>query len=300
VGAFHRLSCIDRFQAGMLRDRPRERQSNATIIRFAIRKTKKNAQGDFAMQLKNVSVLITGGGSGLGAATARAMAAKGANVAVLDQSKESAEKVAAEVKGIAVVADVTDEEQVKAAIAKAEQAHGIARVLVNCAGIGGSQRIVGKDGVYPLAKFARIINVNLIGTFNVLRLFAERLLTEQPVGEERGVIINTASVAAYEGQIGQIAYSASKGGVVGLTLPAARDLAQHKVRVNTIAPGLFFTPLLMGLSEEARASLGAQVPHPARLGDPAEYGNLAVHIVENAMLNGETIRLDGAIRMAPR
>jgi NAD(P)-dependent dehydrogenase (short-subunit alcohol dehydrogenase family) len=300
VGAFHRLSWIDRFQAGMLRDRPRERQSNATIIRFAIRKTKKNASGDFAMQLKNVSVLITGGGSGLGAATARAMAARGANVAVLDQSKENAEKVAAEVKGIAVVADVTDEEQVKAAIAKAEQAHGIARVLVNCAGIGGSQRIVGKDGVYPLAKFARIINVNLIGTFNVLRLFAERLLTEQPVGEERGVIINTASVAAYEGQIGQIAYSASKGGVVGLTLPAARDLAQHKVRVNTIAPGLFFTPLLMGLSEEARASLGAQVPHPARLGDPAEYGNLAVHIVENAMLNGETIRLDGAIRMAPR
>jgi NAD(P)-dependent dehydrogenase (short-subunit alcohol dehydrogenase family) len=253
------------------------------------------------MQLKDVAVLITGGGSGLGAATARAMAAKGAKVAVLDQSKENAEKVAAEIKGIAVVADVTDEEQVKAAIAKAEAGHGIARVLVNCAGIGGSQRIVGKDGtVYPLAKFARIINVNLIGTFNVLRLFAERLLKEGPVGEERGVIINTASVAAYEGQIGQIAYSASKGGVVGLTLPAARDLAQHKVRVNTIAPGLFFTPLLMGLSEEARQSLGAQVPHPARLGDAAEYGNLAVHIVENAMLNGETIRLDGAIRMAPR
>jgi NAD(P)-dependent dehydrogenase (short-subunit alcohol dehydrogenase family) len=253
------------------------------------------------MQLKDVAVLITGGGSGLGAATGRAMAAKGAKVAVLDQSKENAEKVAAEIKGIAVVADVTDEEQVKAAIAKAEAGHGVARVLVNCAGIGGSQRIVGKDGtVYPLAKFARIINVNLIGTFNVLRLFAERLLKEGPVGEERGVIINTASVAAYEGQIGQIAYSASKGGVVGLTLPAARDLAQHKVRVNTIAPGLFFTPLLMGLSEEARQSLGAQVPHPARLGDAAEYGNLAVHIVENAMLNGETIRLDGAIRMAPR
>jgi NAD(P)-dependent dehydrogenase (short-subunit alcohol dehydrogenase family) len=255
---------------------------------------------DATMQLKDVAVLITGGGSGLGAATARAMAAKGAKIAVLDQSRENAEKVAAEVKGIAVPADVTDEEQVKAAIAKGENAHGIARVLVNCAGIGGSQRIVGKDGVYPLAKFARIINVNLIGTFNVLRLFAERLLTEQPVGEERGVIINTASVAAYEGQIGQIAYSASKGGIVGLTLPAARDLAQHKIRVNTIAPGLFFTPLLMGLSEEARQSLGAQVPHPARLGDAAEYGNLAVHIVENAMLNGETIRLDGAIRMAPR
>src|SRR5712672_1702192 len=249
------------------------------------------------MQLKDVAVLITGGGSGLGAATARAMAAKGAKIGVLDQSKENAEKVASEVKGVALVGDVTDEEQVKAAIAKAEAAHGIARVLVNCAGIGGSRRIVGKDGVYPLAQFARIINVNLIGTFNVLRLFAERLLTEAPVGEERGVIINTASVAAYDGQI---AYSASKGGVVGLTLPAARDLAQHKVRVNTIAPGLFFTPLLMGLSEEARKSLGAQVPHPARLGDASEYGNLAVHIVENAMLNGETIRLDGAIRMAPR
>jgi NAD(P)-dependent dehydrogenase (short-subunit alcohol dehydrogenase family) len=253
-----------------------------------------------SMQLKDVAVLITGGGSGLGAATARAMAEKGAKVAVLDQSKENAEKVAAEVKGIAVPADVTDEDQVKAAIAKAESAHGIARVLVNCAGIGGSQRIVGKSGVYPLAAFARVINVNLIGTFNVLRLFAERLLTEAPVGEERGVIINTASVAAFEGQIGQIAYAASKGGVVGLTLPAARDLAQHKIRVNTIAPGLFLTPLLMGLSEEARTSLGAQVPHPARLGDPSEYGNLAVHLVENAMINGETIRLDGAIRMAPR
>src|SRR5215204_4763359 len=249
------------------------------------------------MQLQDVAVLITGGGSGLGAATARAMAAKGAKIGVLDQSKENAEKVAAEVKG---VADVTDEEQVKAAIAKAEAAHGIARVLVNCAGIGGSQRTVGKDGVYPLAKFVRIINVNLIGTFNVLRLFAERLATAPPVGEERGVAINTASVAAYEGQIGQIAYSASKGGVVGLTLPAARDLASLKIRVNTIAPGLFLTPLLMGLNEEARKSLGAQVPHPARLGDASEYGNLAVHIVENPMLNGETIRLDGAIRMAPR
>ncbi len=250
------------------------------------------------MQLKDVAVLITGGGSGLGAATARAMAAKGAKIAVLDQSKENAE--AAEVKGVAVHADVTDEEQVKAGLAKAEAAHGIARVLMNCAGIGGSQRIVGKDGVYPLAKFARVINVNLIGTFNCLRLFAERLVTAEPIGEERGVIINTASVAAYEGQIGQIAYSASKGGVVGLTLPAARDLASQKIRVNTIAPGLFLTPLLMGLNEEARKSLGAQVPHPARLGDASEYGNLAVHIVENAMLNGETIRLDGAIRMAPR
>src|ERR1700730_5740824 len=210
---------------------------------FAIRPSTRRAQGKvLPMQLKDVAVLITGGGSGLGAATARAMAAKGAKIAVLDQSKENAEKVAGE--------------------AKAEAAHGIARVLMNCAGIGGSQRIVGRDGVYPLAKFARIINVNLIGTFNVLRLFAERLVTAEPIGEERGVIINTASVAAYEGQIGQIAYSASKGGVVGLTLPAARDLASQKIRVNTIAPGLFLTPLLMGLNEEARKSLGAQVPHP--------------------------------------
>lgn len=252
------------------------------------------------MQLQDVSVLITGGGSGLGAATARAMAARGAKVAVFDQNAENAAKVAAEVKGLALAGDVTDEEQVKAALAKLEAAHGTARVLVNCAGIGGSQRIVGKDGVYPLAKFAKVIQVNLIGTFNVLRLFAEQLLKQPPVGEERGVIINTASVAAFEGQVGQIAYSASKGGVVGLTLPAARDLAQHLVRVNTIAPGLFFTPLLMGLSEEARKSLGAQVPHPARLGDASEYAALAVHIVENPMLNGETIRLDGAIRMAPR
>lgn len=252
------------------------------------------------MQLKDVAVFITGGGSGLGAATARAMAAKGAKIAVFDRSQENAEKVAAEVKGIATVGDVTNEDQVKAALTKAAAAHGTARVLVNCAGIGGSQRIVGKQGVYPLEKFTNVIMVNLVGTFNCLRLFAEQLSTQEAVGEERGVIINTASVAAYEGQIGQIAYSASKGGVVGLTLPAARDLASSKIRVNTIAPGLFLTPLLMGLNEEARASLGAQVPHPARLGDASEYGNLAVHIVENPMLNGETIRLDGAIRMAPR
>ena len=186
------------------------------------------------------------------------------------------------------------------AIAKAEAAHGIARVLMNCAGIGGSQRIVGKDGVYPLAKFVAHHQRQPDRHLQLLRLFAERLVTAEPIGEERGVIINTASVAAYEGQIGQIAYSASKGGVVGLTLPAARDLASQKIRVNTIAPGLFLTPLLMGLNEEARKSLGAQVPHPARLGDASEYGNLAVHIVENPMLNGETIRLDGAIRMAPR
>jgi NAD(P)-dependent dehydrogenase (short-subunit alcohol dehydrogenase family) len=252
------------------------------------------------MQLKDVAVLITGGGSGLGAATARAMAAKGAKIGVIDQNKENAEKVAAEVKGVALHADVTDEEAIKGAIAKAEAAHGIARVLMNCAGIGGSQRTVGRDGVYPLAKFVRIINVNLIGSFNVLRLFAERLATEAPIGEERGVIINTASVAAYEGQIGQIAYSASKGGVVGLTLPAARDLSRQLIRVCTIAPGTFDTPLLAGLPEESREALGKQIPHPSRLGDPAEFGALACHIAENPMLNGETIRLDGALRMPPK
>ena len=253
------------------------------------------------MQLKDVAVLITGGGSGLGAATARAMAAKGAKIGVIDQNKENAEKVAAEVKGVALHADVTDEDAIKAAIAKAEAAHGIARVLMNCAGIGGSQRTVGKDGVYPLAKFVRIINVNLIGTLQraapVRRAARHR---SRRSAKSAASPSTPRRVAAYEGQIGQIAYSASKGGVVGLTLPAARDLASLKIRVNTIAPGLFLTPLLMGLNEEARKSLGAQVPHPARLGDASEYGNLAVHIVENPMLNGETIRLDGAIRMAPR
>jgi NAD(P)-dependent dehydrogenase (short-subunit alcohol dehydrogenase family) len=252
------------------------------------------------MQLKDVSVLITGGGSGLGAATARAMAARGAKVSVLDVRSENAEAVAGEIKGVALGADVTNEEQVKAAIAKAEAAHGITRVLVNCAGVGNAIRTVGKTGAFPLDQFTRVININLIGTFNVIRLVAERLVTAEPVGEERGVIINTASVAAYDGQIGQAAYSASKGGVVGMTLPVARDLASMLIRVNTIAPGLFLTPLLKGLPEEAQKSLAQQVPHPARLGDPSEYAGLAVHIVENPMLNGETIRLDGAIRMAPR
>ena len=252
------------------------------------------------MQLKDVAVLITGGGSGLGAATVRAMAAKGAKIGVLDQSMENAEKVAAEVGGVALHADVTNEDQVKAAIAKAEATHGIARVLMNCAGIGGSQRTVGKDGVYPLAKFVRIINVNLIGTFNVLRLFAERLATAPPVGEERGVAINTASVAAYEGQIGQIAYSASKGGVVGMTLPAARDFASLKIRVNTIAPGLFLTPLLGGLPQEAQDSLSAAIPFPRRLGHADEFASLALHMIDNPYLNGEVVRLDAALRMAPR
>ncbi len=252
------------------------------------------------MQIEKASVVVTGGGSGLGAATARAMAAKGAKVAIVDMNKGDAEKVAAEINGVAIVGDVTDEAVVRSALAQVEAVHGVARVLVSCAGVGGAGRTVGKTGAYPLESFMGIINVNLIGTFNVLRLFAERLVQAPPIGEERGVVINTASVAAFDGQIGQAAYAASKGGIVALTLPAARDLAQSLIRVNTIAPGLFLTPMLRGLPEETRQSLGAQVPHPARLGDPAEYAALAIHMVENVMLNGETIRLDGAIRMAPK
>ena len=252
------------------------------------------------MNLNGISVFVTGGGSGLGAATARLMAQKGAKVAVYDLNKDNAAAVAAEVKGIALTGDVASEADGKAAIAKAEAAHGIPRVLVNCAGIGNAIKTVGKNGAFPLDAFQRVINVNLIGTFNMLRLAAERMCAADPIGEERGVIINTASVAAFDGQIGQAAYSASKGGVVGMTLPIARDLSQYGVRVNTIAPGLFLTPLLMGLSEDARRSLGSQVPFPSRLGDPSEYAMLAVQMVENPMLNGETVRLNGAIRMAPR
>jgi NAD(P)-dependent dehydrogenase (short-subunit alcohol dehydrogenase family) len=287
----------------MLVDPRRSSKPQPTLVDRAagVLRVKPGEKQEFdSMQLNDVAVVITGGGSGLGAATARAMAAKGARVAVLDVSKENAGAVAAEIKGLALVADVTDENAVKQALELAETKHGPARVLINCAGIGVAIRTVSKNGPFPLEAFTRVINVNLIGSFNVLRLTAARLSTCEPIGEERGVIINTASVAAFDGQIGQAAYSASKGGIVGMTLPIARDLAQNLIRVNTIAPGLFLTPLLMGLSEEARRSLGAQVPHPARLGDPKEYAALAVHIVENPMLNGETIRLDGAIRMAPR
>jgi len=252
------------------------------------------------MKLDDLSVLITGGGSGLGEATARLMASKGARVAVLDVDQRNAESVAADIKGLALTADVADEAAVRTAIAGAEASHGVVRVLINCAGIGGAIKTIGKNGAHPLDAFKRTIEVNLVGTFNLLRLVAERLVREAPIGEERGVFVNTASVAAYDGQIGQAAYSASKGGIVGMTLPIARDLAQSLIRVNTIAPGLFLTPMLMGLSESARQSLGSQVPHPARLGAPAEYAALAAHIVENPMLNGETIRLDGAIRMGPR
>jgi len=253
------------------------------------------------MQLNGVPVIITGGGSGLGAATARAMAAKGAKVACLDVRKENADAIAAEVKGISLGADVTDEEQVKAALAKAEASHGIARILVNCAGIGTASRTIGRNGPFPYELFKRTININLIGTFNMIRLAADAMCKAGPnAAGERGVIINTASVAAYDGQIGQAAYSASKGGVVGMTLPIARDLSRNGIRVVTIAPGLFLTPMLLGLPKDAQDSLGKQVPFPSRLGKPEEYAQLAQQIVENEMLNGETIRLDGAIRMAPK
>ena len=254
------------------------------------------------MRMEGTSALVAGGASGLGEATARALGAAGATVTIADVNSEKGEALVAELGDGAsfVHTDVTDPEAVGAAVERAAANGGGLRISVCCAGVGWAERVAHKGGPHNLEMFSKVISINLIGTFNVLRLFAERLATEAPIGEERGVAINTASVAAYEGQIGQIAYSASKGGVVGLTLPAARDLASLKIRVNTIAPGLFLTPLLMGLNEEARKSLGAQVPHPARLGDASEYGNLAVHIVENPMLNGETIRLDGAIRMAPR
>jgi NAD(P)-dependent dehydrogenase (short-subunit alcohol dehydrogenase family) len=245
--------------------------------------------------------IVTGGGSGLGEATARALAAKGAKVALLDIGIERAEAVAAELGGIAVKCDVSSAETAEAAIAEVADKLGTPRILVNCAGIAIAMKTTGKDGAHPLDLYRKVIEVNLIGTFNMIRLFAARVEQAEPLeGGERGVIVNTASVAAYDGQIGQAAYSSSKGGVVGMTLPIARDLARSGIRVMTIAPGIFRTPMLAGLPEDAQKSLGQQVPFPSRLGDPAEYGALASHIVENQMLNGEVIRLDGAIRMAPK
>jgi NAD(P)-dependent dehydrogenase (short-subunit alcohol dehydrogenase family) len=250
------------------------------------------------VQIKDAVAVVTGGASGLGLATTKRLLDAGASVVVIDL-KEGDElgKLGERVKFAS--ADVTDEAAVGQALDVAETL-GPLRINVNCAGIGNAIKTLGKDGPFPLDGFKKVVEVNLIGTFNVLRLAAERIAKTEPLGEERGVIINTASVAAFDGQIGQAAYSASKGGVVGMTLPIARDLSRSLIRVVTIAPGLFKTPLLGSLPEEAQKSLGQQVPHPARLGDPDEYGALAVHIVENPMLNGEVIRLDGAIRMAPR
>jgi NAD(P)-dependent dehydrogenase (short-subunit alcohol dehydrogenase family) len=252
------------------------------------------------MKISGAAAIVTGGGSGLGRATAEALAAKGARVAVFDLNPAAAEEAAKALGGLPLVGDVANEASASAAIAKAEAAHGPARVLVNCAGIGTATRVIGRDGPHPLADFERVIRVNLIGSFNMIRLAAAAMGKLEPIEGERGVIISTASVAAYEGQIGQAAYSASKGGVVAMTLPIARELARMGVRVNAIAPGIFMTPMLAGLRQEAQDSLGAAVPFPARLGRPSEYAALAVHIVENGYINGETIRIDGALRMAPK
>jgi NAD(P)-dependent dehydrogenase (short-subunit alcohol dehydrogenase family) len=250
------------------------------------------------VEIRDAVAVVTGGASGLGLATTKRLLDAGAQVVVLDLRGEEAVTELGDRARFAQ-ADVTDEAGVGAALDVAESL-GPLRIAVNCAGTGNAIRVLSKDGVFPLAAFRKIVDINLVGTFNVIRLAAERIAQTEPIGEERGVIVNTASVAAFDGQIGQAAYSASKGGVVGLTLPVARDLASKLIRVVTIAPGLFDTPLLAGLPEPARESLGKQVPHPSRLGNPDEYGALAVHIVENPMLNGEVIRLDGAIRMAPR
>ena len=254
------------------------------------------------MQLSPGSVaVVTGGASGLGLATARRLSDAGLPVVLLDLPSSPGAEAAASVSGDAVFvpADVRDSEQVGHALDRAEEL-GDLRVVVNCAGIGDPARTLGRSGPIALDRFRRVVEINLIGTFNVCRLAAARMAETAPVDGERGVIVMTASVAAYDGQIGQASYAASKGGLVGLTLPLARDLARHLIRVVTIAPGMFETPILRGLSDEARASLAAQVPHPARLGRPDEYADLVAAIVANPMLNGEVIRLDGAIRMAPR
>ncbi|MGC1382049.1 MAG: 3-hydroxyacyl-CoA dehydrogenase [Candidatus Baltobacteraceae bacterium] len=254
------------------------------------------------MQLQGKTFLVTGGSSGLGAACAAEFAKGGANVVICDVSERGAD-VARELGNAVVFAktDVTDAAQVQRAVDTAAEKFGALHGAINCAGIATAERVIGRQGPLPLENFSKVIAVNLIGTFNVIRLAAAKML-ERAVepGEDRGVIVCTASVAAFDGQVGQAAYSASKGGVAGMTLPIAREFAQHQIRVMSIAPGIFDTPMLAGLPEAARESLGKQVPFPSRLGRPAEYASLARHIVENQMLNGEVIRLDGAIRMAPR
>ena len=250
------------------------------------------------MNLKNISSIVTGGASGLGAATAAALAAAGSRVAILDVNDALAKKTADAIGALAIHCDVTDEGSVKNALDMATEQNGVVRILVNCAGVGGSSRIVGKNGPMSLASFERVVKINLIGSFNMMRLVAERMIASEPTTEnERGVIISTVSVAAYEGQIGQAAYAASKGGIASLTLPAAREFAQFGIRVNAIAPGLFETPLLDELSEEAKKSLSSSIPFPKRLGMATEFAKLALHIIENTYINGEVIRIDGALRM---
>jgi NAD(P)-dependent dehydrogenase (short-subunit alcohol dehydrogenase family) len=254
------------------------------------------------MNIQGQAALVTGGASGLGEATARELARLGARVAVLDVNLPLAQQVAKDIGGVAIQCDITSAESVAAAIAQASAAHGPARILMNIAGIGTAKRVVQKDGnAAPLEDFARVVNINLVGTYNVSRLFAAECAKQSPLDDgERGVMLFTASVAAFDGQVGQQAYSASKGGLVGMTLPMARDLAQHGIRVCTIAPGLFATPLMKQLPEPVQESLAKSIPFPSRLGKPEEFAQLACHIVTNSHLNGEVIRLDGALRMAPR
>ena len=251
------------------------------------------------MDVKGLAAIVTGGGSGLGAETARHLAAAGAKVTVLDLNKEAADAVAAEIGGLGLACDVSSASDAEAAVAKAHEAHGPCRVLVNCAGIAPAKRIVGRDGPMPLESFEKVISVNLIGSFNLLRLAAADMLAADPVNEdgERGVIISTASIAAVEGQLGQVAYSASKAGIVGMMLPAAREFAKNGVRVLTIAPGLIGTPLLLNMPQEVQDNLASQVPFPHRFGHSSEYAKLVMHICENTMLNADSIRLDGAMRM---
>ena len=254
------------------------------------------------MNIEGHSAVVTGGGSGMGAETARRLAAAGAKVAVLDLDDTAAGTVAAEVGGLGIACDVSDASAVENAVARAGEAHGAARICVNCAGIATAQRIVGRNGPAPLDGFRRVIEVNLVGTFNVMRVCAADMTGLEPVNDtgERGVMIATASVAAFEGQIGQAAYAASKGGLVGMTLPVARDLASLGIRVMTIAPGLMETPMLAGLAPDVRERLAASVPFPRRLGQPGEFAKLVEDIIVNPMLNGSVIRLDGAVRLQPR
>ncbi|WP_394688203.1 SDR family NAD(P)-dependent oxidoreductase [Hoeflea sp.] len=253
------------------------------------------------MEVNGKAAIVTGGGSGLGAATARALAKAGAKVSLLDVNLAQAEAVAQDIGGRAFACDVSDAAAADAALSAAAEAFGEARILINCAGIAPATRVVGREGPHDLDAFRKVIEVNLIGSFNMLRLFSDRAAKLEPLADgERGVVISTASVAAFDGQIGQAAYSASKGGVHAMALPIARELARFGIRIMTIAPGIFATPMLLGMPQEVQDSLGASVPFPSRLGQPEEYARLAMHIIDNAMLNGETIRLDGAIRMAPK
>ncbi len=253
------------------------------------------------MDIRGHAAIVTGGASGLGAATAEMLAEAGAKVTILDVNDEGARAIANKIAGLAVHCDVTDAEGTAKAVAAAKDRHGVARIIINCAGIGPARRIVGRDGPMPLEDFARVIQINLIGTFNVMRLTGAAMQTLDTLQDgERGIIVCTASVAAYEGQIGQAAYAASKGGVVALVMPAAREFAQFGIRVNAVAPGIFSTPMLHALPEAAQQSLATSVPFPKLLGTPPQYASLVRHMIENRYLNGEVIRLDGALRMAPR